>query len=564
MGVLETFYILFQSDADKAAAGLKKVDDAADDAEKSLQGADRATKGTAASAKSAAASATALAGATSVADTNAKRLATSFLGVAKALAAPLAGLLSANVLTDVALGRAAQIRELDQFSAKLNSTIGDVDAFQRAIVGMGGESTKALDSLVKIGEKVNEAFADKDSGARKDFEAWGLSFQDAEGQALGATDAMLALAESLESVSRAEGLARIKKLGIEDAATIELLLKGRTEVERYMQAQKDLGVVTEEQAETTREYYAALGTLGNRLTSVGNSIAATILPALTQFLDMLSGLVQWATENQHLVEGFFMGAATAITAWLLPAMVRLALATLAATWPWLLLAAAIAAVGAAFALAWEDFKAWQEGQPSLLGELLGSYEDFTANLQALFDALNFEKFMKWISDVAAALAPIIAAAQMLAGFAGGGLNQSIVQPSSEVPSDPTERLEWFKSQQGFAVPEGVSNAPQPKVGAGAFVGQQSSPAANAGAAFGAGLIRPPSVVAGQSMLNGAASAPQGLAAPTSVTQTSTVNVGQVTVNTQATDAQGMAAAAKQALTEELRGTAAAFDDGVDK
>lgn len=529
MSVLDTFYILFKTDADQAAESMKKVDNAADKTERSL----------------------------GKADENAKKLANSFLNVAKAFGA---GLLAAVSISNVIQGitdRAAGIRELDQFSAKLNASISDVDAFQRAVVGMGGETSRALDSLVKIGEKVNEAFSDKDSGARKDFEAWGLSFKDAEGNALGATDAMLALAGSIEGVSRAEGLARIKRLGIEDAATIELILKGRKEVEAFIQTQKDMGVVTEEQAAITRDYYEALGGLGNQLTSVGNTMVATFLPAMTRGLEILSSLVQWATENQHLVEGFFIGTASAITIWLLPAMVRLGIAVLAATWPFLLMGAAILAIGAAFALAWEDFKAWQEGQPSLLGDLLGDYDAFVTNLQALFDSLNFEKFMKWISDVAAALAPLVTAAGILAGAMGG----SVVAPSSPVPTDPTERLEWFKSQQGFQLPEGVTTQ-KPRMSLPPPAGLQT-PAANAGAAFGAGLIRPPGLEAGQSMLNGAAAAPQGLAAP-QVTQTNTVTVESVTVQTQATDADGIARAIDGALTKQLRGTAASFDDGVDR
>jgi hypothetical protein len=122
---------------------------------------------------------------------------------------------------------------------------------------MGGESAAALDTLVKLGEKVNEAFADAESGARKDFAAWGLAFKDAGGQALGASEAMLELAGNLENVSRAEALARIKKLGIEDAATIDLLLKGRAALEQRIRAEKELGVVTEEQAANVREYYGS-------------------------------------------------------------------------------------------------------------------------------------------------------------------------------------------------------------------------------------------------------------------------------------------------------------------
>lgn len=546
MSVLETFYILFKSDADKAADGLKKVDQSADRAETSLKAADRATKGTATSATAAAASTGKLAGATAVADANAKRLAASFLLVAKAAAAPLLGLLTATGLANIATGRAEHIRELDQFSAKLNSTIGDVDAFQRSVQGMGGEGSKALDSLVKIGEKVNEAFADSESGARKDFEAWGLAFKDQEGNALGATDAMLALAASVEEVSRAEGLARIKKLGIEDAATIELILKGRSAVEGYMTTQKELGVVTEEQAEITREYYAALGTLGNQMTSFGNGIAATVLPVLTSLLEGLSGLATWVSENQTLVEGFMIGVAGAITAWLLPAMVRLAIAVAIATWPFLLMAAAVLAVGAAFALAYEDFKAWQDGQGSVLGELLGDYETFVAKVQALLDSLTWENFLKGPREAAEIIQNAIAS---IPGFNGGAIAPEQAYTGG---SDPEAAADYLRSMQNG----GTTGQAAPANDLSTYLDAAANP-------YG-GQAAPAGFATGRGMLQDATNAPPGLVAPVTNNTTTTVNVGAVTVNTQATDAEGVARAVDGALKRELANTAAGFDDGVDR
>lgn len=537
MSVLETFYILFKSDADKAAEGLDKVDDAADKAERSLKGADRATKETARSAKSAATSATGLAAATAAADANAKRLATSFIGVAKALAAPLLGLASAAGLTNLVTGRAENIRQLDQFSAKLNSSISDVDAFQRSVQELGGQGSQALDSLVKLGEKVNEAFSDKDSGARKDFKEWGLAFKDAQGNALGAADAMLVLAENLEGVSRAEALARIKKLGIEDAATIELLLRGRSAVERYMTAQKELGVVTEEQAEATRQYYEAWGSFNNQLTSIGNTLVATFLPALTRTVEGLSGLVSWATENQHLIEGFFTGVAGVVTALLVPALAKLGIATLAATWPWLLLALAVVGVGVAFALAWEDFKAWQEGQPSLLGELLGDYKTFTENLEALFAALTWDNFTK----------------NMKSAFT------SVTKWGQKVFGD---MVDWIKDQ--IAGIPGAIQAAIIGVGAAALTvgGMGVGPAVPAGTDLSNPTNAADYLRSGQWVLNNASSAPQALATPGTTNNSTTVTTGPINIQTQATDAEGIAREVSGALKREFSNTSSSLDDGV--
>lgn len=574
MSVLETFYILFKSDADKAADGLNKVDDAADRAEASLKAADRATKGTATSAKAAAASTATLAAATNAADANARRLATSFMSVARSVAAPLLALASVGGITNLVIGRAENIRQLDQFSAKLNSTIGDVDAFQRSVQAMGGEGARALDSLVKIGEKVNEAFADSESGARKDFIEWGLAFRDTEGNALGATDAMIELAGSIEKVSRAEGLARIKKLGIEDAATIDLLLRGRTYVENYMKTQKEMGVVTEEQAALTRDYYEALGGLGNQLTSVGNTMVTAFMPAIISGIDALSGIVSWITENQTLVEGFFIAVTTIVTARMIPAMWSLAAATLAALWPYLLMAAAVAAVGVAFALAYEDFRAWADGQPSVLGDLLGDYQTFVDSLQGLLGAFSWDNFLKdleaiktWWSDAFNLDGFMMDVEAIKTAFSDLGVWViNTLGAAVQGAIDLIKGIPAAVAAAAVAIPLSVVSA------GGGVVTPESAYTGGANPAAAADYLRngqwaaptPPGVTAGQGALSGAASAPQGLATPSNVTQTSTVNVGGVTVNTQATDAAGVAAAVKGELSNQLRGTAAAFDDGVDR
>lgn len=438
MGVLDTFYILFKSDANEAAAGMEKMDAAADKVEASLESVDKALneaktsakgvsdglagagaaaaktsnetrrvgteagraqrgargveqgmKGAAVGANAAAGATARVATATAAADANAKRLAASFMSVARAAAAPLLGLLSVGAVSSIVSGRAANIRELDAFSVKLNSTVQDVDAFQRSVQELGGEGAAALDSMVKMGEKLNEAFSDAESGAAKDFKAWGLSFKDTEGNALGASAAMVELAGNIENLSQAEALARIKKLGIEDKATIELLMMGKAAVEDYMQSQKDMGVVTQEQADIVRDYYQELGSFNNRLTGVGNALVQMLLPGMSRGIRMLSDALGWMANNRRLVEGFFVGVATAITAYFLPALVRAAIAVAAATWPFLLIGAAAAAVGTAFALAYEDVRAFMDGQPSLIGELAARYEWFAEVVRGIGEVFKW-------------------------------------------------------------------------------------------------------------------------------------------------------------------------------
>ena len=632
MSILDTFYILFKTDAEEAAEDIEKVDAASDKAEKGLKDVDKA----------------------------AGAVGQSFINMAKQLAAPLLALASVGSLVNIAMERAAAVRELDAFSVKVNSSISDVDAFQRSIKGLGGETAGAVDSLVKLGEKVNEAFSDKESGARKDFKEWGLAFKDAKGEALGATDAMLELAKNLEGVSNAEALARIKKLGIEDATTIEALMLGRRTLEAHIEAQKEMGVVTEENAAAVRDYYSALGEAQNLLTSIGNKILSTFLPIATQAIEIFGGVVRWFLQNQKLVEGFFVGIATVLAARYTPAMIRAAWATAAALWPYIALAAAVFAVATAFALAYEDVKAFLNNQPSLIGELAKKYEWFGKGVKAIGDIFtDLGKAMDWLStedagvlkDIAQtllsldglettalaigaltlALSPLSRAllAFALAFWAAkAGLEylsnleenlggpekfatdnprtkpgfveadttardengeviyedargRRIDRPDERPTADFTENAIDYKlrlmQEEGERV-EGDDRSPAETPTSGQDQ-VQGSPAETptsdtqelSKVLEGAGSAIETTLNRASTLLENAATAPISSQTDKTVTQpitnndiTNTVNVGGVTVNTQAVDAAGVAAAVNGALKKQLQTTAAQLDDGVAK
>jgi hypothetical protein len=586
MSILDTFYILFKTDADEAAKDLKKVDDASDQAEAGLKKVDRAADGVGAS----------------------------FINMAKSIAAPLLALASFGSLMSIATARAADIRQLDQFASKLNSNVSDVDAFKRSITAMGGEASSAIDSLVKLGEKVNEAFSDKDSGARKDFKEWGLAFADTKGEALGASDAMLELAGNLENVSRAEALARIKKLGIEDAATIDLLLKGRRALEERIEAEKKMGVVTEDQARKVREYYAELGEVQNLLGSIGNQILGVFLPIASQAISIFGDAVKWMMENQRLVEGFFVGLATILTVKFTPAMVQAGIATAAALWPYLAIIATVAAVGAAFALAYEDVRAFMDGQPSLIGALAEKYEWFgkmIEDLSSVFGGLGeaidatiaaadagelgniaqtllsldgLEASALAIGSLTVALSPLARTLFMFAlafGAAKAGLDYlTNLKTDFEAEIAATVAQPNEAAKPGFVTTAGTDEsgefiymdgnrrvdrpAPQPTEG---FAPDAMDYKLQLMQAEGARIEA--QLMEAKKLLDGAASSPingqttQSLAPPvTNNDIKNTVNVGGVTVNTQATDAKGVAAAVDSALASKLRETASQFDDGV--
>lgn len=321
------------------------------------------------------------------ADQNSQKLGQSFVSNLQSLAAPLVALslvvVGAKEALSIAFARMKAVADIGDQSGKLRSTAQDYDAFTRAVRASGGSIDDAKNNLIKFNDKLNDAVANVKGSSAKEFAKWGVQFKDVKGHALGAVDGILALSKSLEHVSQAEAIGRLRKLGINDAATIALILQGKNAIIEKMNAEKAAGVVTDEQIQIAGDYQNELGATQNMLDSFGNQIMQVVIPAVTRLMGVFREAFSWLINHKVLVEGFFIGVAAAVTAYFLPAMIEAAIAVLAATWPFLLIAAAIAAAGAAFALLYEDIVAFMNGEPSEIGVLAEKYEWFAEAVKGI-------------------------------------------------------------------------------------------------------------------------------------------------------------------------------------
>lgn len=357
MSILETFFILFKTDADKAADDVERLGKAGDKAERSLLNTDAAVG----------------------------RLGGSFVSMAAQLAAPIIALASLGGIMSTVFERVQAIDDIADAAGKLRSSAADYEAFTRAVRASGGTLQDAQANLANFSDKLNDAAARPDGPNAKNFAKWGIIFKDVNGEAVGAVDGVLALAKSLEGVSQAEALGRLRRLGIQDADTISFLLQGKQAIIEKMEAEKRAGVVTENQIRVVGEYQSAIGKSSNLLDTFANELTEALLPALTRGAEVFNRFFGWMLDHETLVKGFFIGVAGVITAVFLPAMASAAAATIAATWPFLAIGAAVLAFGAAVALVYEDITAYFNGQNSLIGELIKKYQWL---IDAVKDAWN--------------------------------------------------------------------------------------------------------------------------------------------------------------------------------
>lgn len=342
MALLDTFRILFEADTSKMNQGLNKAEQSTDDLVKSMKEADK----------------------------QAGKSTESFRSLAGKLVGWFAGAVAASQAVTGAIGRAEQIMAISRTADALGLATEEVDAFGRAAESMGGDAQGARDSLTDMAESMGEAMADVESGRAKTFAALGISLTDANGKAKTASQGMLDLASAVEGLPRGEAVFRIKELGITDNRTVEMILKGRSALEDMLRTQKENSKVTKEAVENAKQFQDAMNATKMVVSGAADGFYQAILPALTAFVTWVGKAASWATENKDVVIGFFIGIAGIITAMYLPAMISAAVATIAATWPLILMGAAIAGLAALFALAYDDVMNFIDGNDSLIGRVI--------------------------------------------------------------------------------------------------------------------------------------------------------------------------------------------------
>lgn len=449
------------------------------------------------------------------ADKQASKTGQSMAGFAAKALGALTAALSAGQAISGAIGRAEDIAAIERTSNALGIATEDVDAFGKAMTQLGGDAQGARDSLTDMAESIGEALQDVESGRAKTFAALGVDLKDVNGQAIDASEGMLRLAESVEGMSQGEAVFRIKELGITDNRTVEALLKGRKELERLLKVQKEANPLTAEQVKRGKQLTEAMGGWRNAAGNAAAQFFDMLIPALTKAIEWLTKIVDWAGENRDFVVGFFIAVGAAVTAIYLPAMIAAAAATLAATWPIIAIGAAIVAAAAAFALIYDDIMNFIDGNDSMIGQIFENYPMVKALIMGIVEAFKF------MGDVVGAVfESLIVGFKQVVDFIANGISQIAAGISS------------VSGFFGFGGDAGV---------------------AEANAQMGAASANPMNAVSSNAISNTANN-----------NRETNVQVGAVTVQTQATDAQGISQSIGGELQTQLKALEAETATGIDR
>jgi hypothetical protein len=358
--LLQTLVLSFMADTKNLDKGIKEAESGTDDLTDAMKKAEEQSKETA--------------------DT--------FKGFLKGAIGWMGAVAAVGKTLSMAVQRAGEIDALDTLSLQLGTSITKTDALARSIVELGGSTEQAQSDLATLGDALKER-------GQKPLEG------------------MIQLSNKLSGMSYDQATRELKNYGITEKSTIELLRKGGPEIERMIKHQERNGAITVEAAEKAKQFNQSLNRLKQVSSDAANGFLQALMPALTAVADFLAKAGKWASENKPFVIGFFAAAAGIITVAFLPAMLSAAAATIAATWPFIAIGVAIAAAAALFALIYDDIMNFIDGNDSMIGMILEKYP-------ILGDIFN------WLKDVGLAAFELIKQALDWLGNAFGATFDFIV------------------------------------------------------------------------------------------------------------------------------------------
>ena len=410
--------------------------------------------------------------------------------------------------------------QIEKASQRLGMTAEDLQAWQGAAEALGAEGAEVNEMLSDMNEHLVDMVQFGSGPAVDILNKLGISAKDAAGKIRPAADVLLDLAGASEKVGKQNMLAYGKMMGF-NPEVIDLLLQGRKGLEDLLKAQKELAVFNKEDAEIAKQSKIAWQGFMKSLQAIQAVIMRAVMPALVTMVNWLTKAVVWARQNQPFMIALVTGLALVITKMLIPALLKMGAAGLAAMAPFLPWIALITLL----ALAVDDFWTYLEGGEAAFGSVWAYMIRFFSFFETSIDGAK-----KWWQNACEFWAAIWSGTWDKAGKSFIGMFEGIIQIF----------LGWW---QGLSnITGGAVDKVKAEI-AGFF--NWVSDKWNSFTSWFSGNDSGFSVSQEQLVNASVADRAQNN------TITSSTSVGSITINTQAADASGIAKSINPALQKEF-------------
>lgn len=429
------------------------------------------------------------------------------------------------------------VAEIEKTSDMLGMSMEAWQGWAYAAQQAGLEAEDVRDRLMDLGDWMLDLNVN-DSGPLKDFaEKTKTSFKDAKGATVSMEEGLLRLADAAQKMDRQTATSWLQQIGFDEKST-PLILKGRKAIEEYIRTGKEQALYSKRDAENARRMRQAWQGVVTAYKAVSGAVLRALGPAFDVLADKLTSLAAWVRENETSLVIVLGAVASVITVALTPALWGMATAAAAALWPFAPLILAALALGVAL----DDLWAFASGGNSVLENLLRRFGMTDESIERLRGSVRAA--IGFFRDLWTAITGD--GADSAAAFAR--IQEQIASVARAVSNFVRSIGTWIDGLLPQWVKDllaGDSKAPAKSGGnaapaAPAYDGLAAAASGGFGGPFGAGdMARPQS-------------------GPVTNNRNVTTSIGQITVQTQATDADGIAGSIGDAMRNQTAQADGAF------
>ncbi|VDH01220.1 Uncharacterised protein [Helicobacter pametensis] len=315
----------------------------------------------------------------------AKNLTEALGKVAKGAAALFALVTGSNALDKLIRETTEANIQLDNLSRNIGMNRNQLQAWGGMAEMAGGQADAMKGSLAGLSMSITRLTTMGDTSMVPFFNAFGVALLNADGKARNLDSIMLDLADRFSKMDRVQAYNLAKSMGLDDG-TINTLLLGRAEMEKMLALQDRLYRSGEKEIAISRELTRSRAYLNQQWDALKNMIANALAPHLLRLVKLVSSFADYLMRNENTMKHVFEGLAFVLGMVLIPVLWSAVTALYAFIAPFALAATAVAALGAAFVLLYDDYKTWAEGGKSLFN--WGAFTGYIRTSKVSVDSLT--------------------------------------------------------------------------------------------------------------------------------------------------------------------------------
>ena len=248
-------------------------------------------------------------------------------------------------------------------SKNLGMNATDIKRWQNMAEMTGGSADGMAASLSGLSQSLWNLVTTGDASILPWFNALNVDVVNSGGQIRDLNDILLDVSDSLSKMSRPQAYNIAKNMGFDDG-TINLLLEGRQAMQQMLDTQKHIVISSEEELKLSRQLNQQNALVSKQWEGLKTLIANYLTPYFLRFSEKVSGWLDYLNKNRDVAKDLFKGMATVLTLFLIPALIKGAIAMAGMFAPLLTSTGLVLALAAAIVLLYRDYKRWKEGKDS--------------------------------------------------------------------------------------------------------------------------------------------------------------------------------------------------------